>query len=306
LAKKPSGRRRADVEVNILEQFELRSRRSLKDAERSKSIRAIRRAERKVARAAEKEMAKAQNQVTTEVNELGETIVRQVVETKTQRQRSLKSFLTMTISLGMLTTAALPAYAFSPDVAAMSRFTTTDASAIANNADTQNLTVVAVNLNVYKRSIYKSVSAEEIMRKQLLTSIRIDNSPKVAALLANPPFSKLDPVQIMNVAAKYEGVPYAFGGDTPAAFDCSGYVAYVFANFGVPLPHSVHGQDLVGKRIKDEHARPGDLVVFDDLSHDGIYAGNGNFWHAPRRGDRVKLAPIYSANIHFVRIVKPE
>jgi cell wall-associated NlpC family hydrolase len=188
----------------------------------------------------------------------------------------------------------------------MSRFTTTDASAIANNADTQNLTVVAVNLNVYKRSIYKSVSAEEIMRKQLLTSIRIDNSPKVAALLANPPFSKLDPVQIMNVAAKYEGVPYAFGGDTPAAFDCSGYVAYVFANFGVPLPHSVHGQDLVGKRIKDEHARPGDLVVFDDLSHDGIYAGNGNFWHAPRRGDRVKLAPIYSANIHFVRIVKPE
>jgi cell wall-associated NlpC family hydrolase len=251
-------------------------------------------------------MAKAQNVVTTEVNELGETIVRQVVQTKTQRQRSLKSFLTMSISLGMLTTAALPAYAFSPDVAAMSRFTTTDASSIANNADTQNLTVVAVNLNVYKRSVYKSVTAEEILRKQLLTSIRIDNSPKVAALLENPPFSKLDPVQIMNVAAKYEGVPYAFGGDTPAAFDCSGFVAYVFANFGVGLPHSVHGQDTVGKRIKAEHARPGDLVVFDDLSHDGIYAGNGNFWHAPRRGDHVKLAPIYSANIHFVRITKPE
>ncbi len=306
MAKKPSGRRRADVEVNILEQFELRSRRSLKDADRAKSTRAIRRAERNAARSAEKEMAKAQNTNTTELNHLGETIVRQVVQTKTQRQRSLKSFLTMSISLGMLTTAALPAYAFSPDVAAMSRFTTTDASTIANNADTQNLTVVQVNLNVYKRSIYKSVTAEEILRKQLLTSIRIDNSPKVAALLANPLFSKLDPVQIMNVAAKYEGVPYAFGGDTPAAFDCSGFVAYVFANFGVGLPHSVHGQDNMGKRIKAENARPGDLVVFDDLSHDGIFAGNGNFWHAPRRGDRVKLAPIYSANIHFVRITKPE
>ena len=306
MAKKPSGRRRADVEVNILEQFELRSRRSLRDAERSKSFRAIRRAERKGARAAEKEMAKAQNVITTEVNDLGETIVRQVVQTKTQRQRSLKSFLTMSISLGMLTTAALPAYAFSPDVAAMSRFTTTDATSIANNADTQNLTVVAVNLNVYKRSVYKSVTAEEILRKQLLTSIRIDNSPKVEELLLNPPFTTLDPVQIMNVSAKYEGVPYAFGGDTPAAFDCSGFVAYVFANFGVALPHSVHGQDTVGRRIKAENARPGDLVVFNDLSHDGIYAGNGNFWHAPRRGDHVKLAPIYSANIHFVRISKPD
>jgi len=306
LAKKPSGRRRANVEVNILEQFELRSRRSVLEAERLKSHRSTRRAERKAARAAEREMSRAQNATTTEINDLGETIVRQVAPTKTQRRRTIKSFLTMSTSLGMLTTAALPAYAFSPDVAAMSRFTTTDASAIANNADTQNLTVVAVNLNVYKRSTYKSVTAEEILRKQLLTSIRIDNSPKVAALVANPLYSKLDPVQIMNVAAKFEGVPYAFGGDTPAAFDCSGYVAYVFAHFGVGLPHSVHGQDIVGKRIKDKNARPGDLVIFDDLSHDGIYAGNGNFWHAPRRGDRVKLAPIYSSKIHFVRIMQPE
>ena len=108
----------------------------------------------------------------------------------------------------------------------------------------------------------------------------------------------------MNVAAKYEGVPYIFGGDSPAAFDCSGFVAYVFANFGVSLPHSVHGQNMLGRQIKPEDARPGDLVVFNDLSHDGIYAGNGNFWHAPRPGDHVKLAPIYSAFVHFVRISK--
>jgi cell wall-associated NlpC family hydrolase len=47
---------------------------------------------------------------------------------------------------------------------------------------------------------------------------------------------------------------------------------------------------------------PGDLVIFNDLSHNGIYAGNGNFYHAPRRGDAVKLAPIYTPNVHFVRI----
>jgi cell wall-associated NlpC family hydrolase len=42
--------------------------------------------------------------------------------------------------------------------------------------------------------------------------------------------------------------------------------------------------------------------VFDDLSHDGIYAGNGNFYHSPRPGDYVKLAPIFTSNIHFVRL----
>jgi cell wall-associated NlpC family hydrolase len=44
------------------------------------------------------------------------------------------------------------------------------------------------------------------------------------------------------------------------------------------------------------------LVVMDDLGHDGIYAGNGNFYHAPRPGDYVKLAPIYTSRIHFVRL----
>jgi len=40
----------------------------------------------------------------------------------------------------------------------------------------------------------------------------------------------------------------------------------------------------------------------NDMTHDGIYAGTGNFYHAPRRGDTVKLAPIYTSNVHFVRL----
>ena len=85
-------------------------------------------------------------------------------------------------------------------------------------------------------------------------------------------------------------------------FDCSGFVGYVFAQFGIALPHSVHGQARLGKIIKPEDALPGDLVVFNDLSHDGIYAGNGNFFHAPRPGDRVKLATIFTSKIFFVRL----
>ena len=302
MAEKPSGRRRADVQVNIFEQFELRSRRSILEAERKKSSRLIRRAERKAARIAEKEMKRAQN-LKQPSPVVGDIVVPQI-ETRVSSGHKVRRFTTTSVALGMFMTTVLPAYAFSPDVAAMSRFTTTDAVSIATSDGTQGLTVAAVNLTKYTRNAAKSISAETLFRSQLRSLIAMDRSPKIAALLANPEFSRLDPVQIMNVAARFEGTPYAFGGDTPAAFDCSGYVAYVFAHFGVPLPHSVHGQSLLGRRVKPENARPGDLVIFNDLSHDGIFAGNGNFWHAPRRGDRVKLAPIYSSNIHFIRIVK--
>ena len=112
----------------------------------------------------------------------------------------------------------------------------------------------------------------------------------------------MDAATILAVAAKYVGTPYVFGGETPAGFDCSGYVAFVFSQFGIPLPHTVIGQNRMGMLVKREDALPGDLVIFNDLSHNGIYAGNGNFYHAPRRGDSVKLAPIYTPNVHFVRI----
>lgn len=301
MAKKPSGRRRADVQINVFEQFELRSRRSLIEAERKKASRSVRRAERRAARMAERELKLANSQAKIQLS--NDNVVRQVI-TSSSKPQKIRRLTTISVALGMFTTTVLPAYAFSPDVAAMSRFTTTDAVSVANSADTQDLTVAAVNLSKFVRNSAKSVSAEALFRSQLRSLIAMDKSPKIAALLETPEFTTLDPVQIMAVAARFEGTPYAFGGDSPAAFDCSGYVAYVFAHFGVALPHSVHGQNLLGKQIKAENARPGDLVIFNDLSHDGIYAGNGNFWHAPRRGDRVKLAPIYSSNIHFVRITK--
>jgi len=278
----------------------------VRETEQRRVQRTIRRAERKAARIAEREMKKAQKLVvpTPVVDATGEVIIVSAQVSKHQRIKPLKTAITMVISLGIFTTVALPAYAFSPDVAAMAQLATTDASAVASSAETQNLTVSAVNLEKYVRASHGSISAQQVARASLLNRIRTDNSPSVELLLENPPYTKLDPVQIMNVAAKYEGVPYVFGGDSPAAFDCSGYVAYVFANFGVALPHSVVGDNYLGKHIKPEDARPGDLVVFNDLSHEGIYAGNGNFWHAPRPGDHVKLAPIYSSAVHFVRIVK--
>lgn len=298
MADKPSGRRRADVKISFFEQFELRSRTSVEQSALARQARLARRADRKIRRTAEAVFIGAESKQAA----LSGAIIPAVNVTRSQKLRPLKNFATMTVAAGMLATASLPAYAMSPDLAAMTRLVTTDAAQVASNPDTQNLTVLAVNSEKYSRSTYKTISANELQRQQILAAARGWSGPTAADFLVNPPFPTYDTAKVMQVANKYVGVPYVFGGDTPAGFDCSGFVSYVFAQFGIALPHSVHGQARLGKIISPEDALPGDLVIFNDLSHDGIYAGNGNFFHAPRRGDNVKLATIYTSKVFFVRL----
>ena len=297
MAKQGTGRHRADVEINVLETMELRSRRSLREAESKRDSRAAKRQ----AKAA----SKVEELITTDTKEqvrTGRFVVLGKTKVKFSRRREVRNVVTMAVSAGIFTTVALPAYAYSPDIAAMARFTTTNAAAVSSGADTQNLTVAAVNTANFQRGQYSSASAAEIQRQQTATSYLSYAGPTAADYVNNPPYSKLDAAKILEVAAKYTGTPYVFGGENPAGFDCSGYVRFVFAQFGVDLPHSVNAQSRLGIIVKPEDAQPGDIVVLNDLSHDGIYAGNGNFYHAPRPGDTVKLAPIFTSNVFFVRL----
>lgn len=296
MAKQGNGRHRADVEINLLESFELRSRRSVREAEKARLSRAEKRAAKKAAK------LDAEYFASSATISSGSFVVAQPVKRAAKIRRKTINLATMSIASGLFATFSLPAYAFNPDVAAMARFTTTSAQATANAEDTQNLTVAAVNTVKFVRGQYEDAKANEIEREATLNSYRSYTGPTAADYLDNPPYSKLDGATILKVAAKYVGTPYVFGGETPAGFDCSGYVAFVFAQFGIALPHSVHAQRRMGILIKPEDAQPGDLVIFNDMSHDGIYAGNGNFYHAPRRGDVVKLAPIFTSKIHFVRL----
>ena len=314
MANKATGRRRADVEINLLEQFEFRSRRTIREAERARLKRESRRAARVERRLAKANPANAE--LSTAVNSVASSsssnpanpvfksryLVRAERKTKFFARRPVRNIVTMSVASGIFATFALPAYAYNPDIAAMARFTTTNAETVASADDTQNLTVAAVNTVKFARGDYKSADADEIARQETLNAYRTYTGPTAADYLANPPFSKIEGSTVLQVAAKYVGTPYVFGGATPGGFDCSGYVAFVFAQFGVALPHSVHGQARLGIPIRAEDAVPGDLVIMNDMTHDGIYAGNGNFYHAPRRGDTVKLAPIYTSNVHFVRL----
>lgn len=87
-------------------------------------------------------------------------------------------------------------------------------------------------------------------------------------------------------------MPYVFGGDTPAGFDCSGYLEYVFAKHGIRIPRTADEQYKLGKLVEPDDLEAGDLVFFTTYepgaSHCGIYLGNGNFIHASTsRGIRV-------------------
>jgi cell wall-associated NlpC family hydrolase len=94
------------------------------------------------------------------------------------------------------------------------------------------------------------------------------------------------------------GVRYHYGGNSPdTGFDCSGLVAHVFDRaWGIAVPRSTQEQRNVGRAVKRSDLQPGDLVFYNTrnrpFSHVGIYLGDGNFVHAPRPGQRVRVESI--------------
>jgi cell wall-associated NlpC family hydrolase len=99
---------------------------------------------------------------------------------------------------------------------------------------------------------------------------------------------------------KYLGIPYAWGGASPAGFDCSGLVMYVYAQLGILLPHYAAAQYGFGSAVSRDQLQPGDLVFFDGLSHVGIYIGGGQMVHAPQTGDVVKISSLSDFGAGYV------
>ena len=90
------------------------------------------------------------------------------------------------------------------------------------------------------------------------------------------------------------GTPYRYGGSGPDAFDCSGLIAYAYQQAGVALPSTAAQQYALARPVPRTELRPGDLVFFRwsgrEVSHVGIYAGDGLFVHAPQAGGQVRTA----------------
>ena len=103
---------------------------------------------------------------------------------------------------------------------------------------------------------------------------------------------------VANFAAKYLGTPYVYGGASPSGFDCSGFVQYVYKNFGYSLNRTAEGQNSNGIWIARTNIKPGDIVLFNTyggISHAGIYVGNDTFIHAVKPGTPVQYDSMSSS-----------
>ncbi len=110
------------------------------------------------------------------------------------------------------------------------------------------------------------------------------------------------------IAVREVGVPYRWGGASPAAgFDCSGLVYWAYGRLGIELPHSSYALYDQGRRVARSRMKAGDLLFFSGLGHVGIYIGRGRMVHAPHSGTRVQVVSLsrssYGARIVGVRRV---
>ena len=109
--------------------------------------------------------------------------------------------------------------------------------------------------------------------------------------------------QVIYQAQHQLGKPYRYGAAGPSAFDCSGLVMWAFAQEGIALPHYTGAQWNMGMHVARADLEPGDLVFFGaDISHVGIYIGDGLMVDAPNSGAVVRVEPLFSDYVGAVRI----
>lgn len=103
------------------------------------------------------------------------------------------------------------------------------------------------------------------------------------------------------------GKPYVWGATGPDSYDCSGLTQAAWKAAGVSLPRTTYDQVNAGTTVSLTDARPGDLIFFyDDISHVGIYIGNGMMIHAPKPGAYVREESIYYAGSSIIHsVVRP-
>jgi peptidoglycan DL-endopeptidase CwlO len=119
-----------------------------------------------------------------------------------------------------------------------------------------------------------------------------------------PPTGDSAEVIALQYALSRQGDEYLWGAAGPDEFDCSGLVVWAYAQEGIALPHYTGSLWDEGMHVSRANLQPGDLVFFfADISHVGIYLGNGLMVDAPSTGQVVQVQPVFwDAYVGAVRI----
>lgn len=99
--------------------------------------------------------------------------------------------------------------------------------------------------------------------------------------------TKLTGQRLVREARKFLGVPYLWGGISPNGWDCSGLVNTILARFGINIPRDTKDQIKIGRRIKDNERKTGDLIFFE--RHVGLALGPDQVIHSSLGGGGVRI-----------------
>ena len=120
-------------------------------------------------------------------------------------------------------------------------------------------------------------------------SARLDGPPRREPPKPKPTLGQ----RAANAALRAVGVPYRWGGSSPAGgFDCSGLVYWAYGRLGVSVPHSSYALYGLGRNVPRSRLKPGDVLFFSGLGHVGLYIGRGRMVHAPYSGRTVEIVPL--------------
>lgn len=155
----------------------------------------------------------------------------------------------------------------------------------------ENLIVPQTKSQAEKDAEAKAQQEEEARKQAQAQAIQQEEASRSAERTAiTPPASKTGQA-VAEYAMQFSGYPYVYGGNQPSGWDCSGFVQYVFAQFGVSLPHQSGSQMSVGSPVASlAEAQPGDILA--NGSHAAIYIGNGMVMNAMSPSQGTGVAPV--------------
>jgi peptidoglycan DL-endopeptidase CwlO len=170
-------------------------------------------------------------------------------------------------------------------------------------ADQQVAAVTALEAQMNTKKLAIDAKIDVIngaaMKQAMAVFTQTGNFPDISIPTANTVGG-----QALQAALTKRGDPYIWGAAGPGQFDCSGLVVWAYSQEGIALPHYTGSQWNSGVHVARADLEPGDLIFFfADISHVGIYVGNGLMVDAPDFGQSVRVEPIYwSAYVGAVRI----
>jgi peptidoglycan DL-endopeptidase CwlO len=113
------------------------------------------------------------------------------------------------------------------------------------------------------------------------------------------PYMNDDEYAVVSFALDQVGKQYVWGTAGPDTYDCSGLILRAYAQIGIDLPHNAAAQYGETASISRDELQPGDLVFYNDLSHMGMYIGNGLIVHAPNSRTVVKVVELDHGNVWY-------